>query len=186
MQLSLPGFGVNTSPMAVVSLRGQISPVRRRLSFSSDSEGETTPTVDNRVALKRQLLKIQEEQSLKWNFDFVDEQPMSGGRYIWEPTLPDRPSHPLPPPAGIKRSIDNQQQDSTPLCKQLKSDNNLNNTMNNNHRAVVQAKITGEFTFQSPQFSIAFRCTMCLPDTSYSFTNTRGLNSVQLACLLGV
>lgn len=123
-------------------VRGQVSPVRRRL-FSCDGEGDAQE-LENRRVVERQLAEIQLEKSKYWNFDFYNEVPLNraDGRYQWQQstTLPDRPSHPLPPPAGIKRTIDNQV--DAPLCKQMKSDSHNNNNRNN------QTKITGIDIFQ--------------------------------------
>ncbi|XP_057365278.1 cyclin-dependent kinase inhibitor 1B-like [Daphnia carinata] len=126
-----------------MAVRGQVSPVRRRL-FVSDGE-EDSQDLDNRLTVERQLADIQREQTRQWNFDFANGVPLRG-RYVWQPTtmtLPDRPSHPLPPPAGIKRPIDNQVDSAAPLYKQMKTDShNVYDSINNNHRSVNQTKIT--------------------------------------------
>ncbi|KAI9559735.1 hypothetical protein GHT06_013740 [Daphnia sinensis] len=119
-----------------MAVRGPVSPVRRRLFVSDDEED----VQDNRLAVERQLAQIQREQTIQWNFDFANGVPLQG-RYLWQPTpLLDRPSHPLPPPAGIKRPIDNQADPAAPRCKQMKPD--LHDAINNNHRCVNQKKIT--------------------------------------------
>lgn len=126
-----------------MAVRGQVSPARRRL-FVSDDE-EDAQELDNRVTVERQLAQIQVEQTRKWNFDFGKGVPLPG-RYLWQQsttmTLPDRPSHPLPPPAGIKRPIDNQVDLTGPLSKQMKPDLHVYDSINNNHRCVNQKKIT--------------------------------------------
>lgn len=128
-----------------VSVRGRVSPVRRRLFADGDA-----PELENRRLIERQFAQMQLEQSQQWNFDFKNGVPLNG-RYEWVPTHPERPSHPLPPPAGIKRPIDNPM-DAAPLRKQLKNDSHficdsINN--NNNNRPIGQTKITGNFEFSS-------------------------------------
>ena len=137
--------GISPPSQMAVSLRGRVSPARRRL-FASDSEGDAQE-LDHRRTVERQMDQLQREKTEKWNFDFKNEVPLGNGRYIWEQntTLPDcRPFNPLPPPTGIKRPIDNQQLDSAdaaPLFKQMKPDYNINK----NHRFVNQTKITGKY-----------------------------------------
>ena len=129
-----PVVGVSSNMLAS---RGRVSPVRRRL-FSDEDDAQELD--NNRRMVERQLAQMQREQSQQWNFDFEKGKPLPG-RFLW--TLPDRPSHPLPPPAAIKRPIDNQIDDS-PLYKQIKTDSHIYDSINNNHRSVNQTKITGK------------------------------------------
>lgn len=133
--------GNSPSSLLAAPVRGRVSPVRRRL-FLSDSEGDAQE-LDNRRMVELQLAQIQREQTQQWNFDFKNGVPLPG-RFLWQQsTLPDRPSHPLPPPAGIKRPIDNQVDSAAPLYKQMKTDShNIYDSINNNHRSVNQTKIT--------------------------------------------
>lgn len=161
-----------------MAVRGQVSPARRRL-FVSDDE-EDAQELDNRVTVERQLAQIQIEQTRKWNFDFGKGVPLPG-RYLWQQsttmTLPDRPSHPLPPPAGIKRPIDNQVDLTGPLSKQMKPDLHVYDSINNNHRCVNQKKITGKIDFVLSFFFLFFFYALgCLPTAK--FRNSRVFYSV--------
>jgi len=169
----LPVVGGHSSPSQMaVSVRGRVSPVRRRL-FDSDPEGDAQE-LDNRRTVERQMDQLQREKTAKWNFDFKNEVPLSTGRYVWQPaTLPDfRPSHPLPPLTGIKRPIDNQQLDSAiaaPLFKQMKHD-----SINNNHRSVNQTKITGKYLRKS--FPICVWVCVLLPRAKFRSSRVYSLS----------
>lgn len=176
-----PVVGGDMSPSRSASLpvtmtRGRVSPARRRL-FLSDSEGDAQE-LENRRAVERQLAQIQREQTQQWNFDFENGKPLHG-RYVWEPatTLTERPSHPLPPPAGIKRPIDNPN-DSAPLSKQIRSDSrNVYDTINNNNHprtiVVSQKKITGKFQFYSLS-----TCDFCVFESVHSYEQAHRLVAI--------
>ena len=125
-RLALPITFVNR-PSAVTS-----SPARRRL-FADSVNGADQE--DALKVLERQYALIQREQTLKYNFDFEAEKPLSGGgRYLWE-----RPSHPLPPAVPFKRSLEPQEEEEDSTAPQAKFQR-LNST------STLQTKITGKFS----------------------------------------
>lgn len=127
-----PGFnGVSfvASPTPV-TLRGRTSPVRRRL-FADSDESEHEIEANRRHILEQQLAIIQREQTKKWNFDFDAGKPLEG-RYDWQ-TL-ERPSHPLPPPAAMKRPAESDS--PVPVSKRSRIQLSV--------RANLQTKITGK------------------------------------------
>ncbi|KAF8770325.1 uncharacterized protein LOC129988759 [Argiope bruennichi] len=72
--------------------------VRRNL-FGAGSGGE--PSVDE--VLSRHMSEIAERSAKTWNFDFIEERPLSGGRYLWQKVFDDH--------------VDCGSKDSSRLCK---------------------------------------------------------------------
>ncbi|CAL1299674.1 unnamed protein product [Larinioides sclopetarius] len=72
--------------------------VRRNL-FGAGSGGE--PSVDE--VLSRHMSEIAERSAETWNFDFTEERPLPGGRYLWEKVFDDQ--------------VDCGSKDSSRLCK---------------------------------------------------------------------
>jgi len=119
---TLHNFGAfSMAPAAsVASLsRGHVSPVRRRLFDDVDDA--------DHQRLECQLAAIQNEQKMRWNFDFAQETPLDG-RFQWRRF------------SGVKRRGGVDEDAAPPASKMPRADvtiwtldNNRNNNLNNNN-----------------------------------------------------
>jgi Cyclin-dependent kinase inhibitor len=149
------GFGtgsrssmLGTSMMAAGnSIRGRVSPAKRRLNFGDDDHDDESVRQQNLRRLQSQVDHLIEQQKLRWNFDFIRERPLPGN-YTWQPVATDVHLNNNNNNQGLKRSL---VQDATldDNRKMARTDVHIWDVHNNNNRNTSvrhlqgQTKITG-------------------------------------------
>ena len=153
------GFGSgsrsSTSTMAAAnSIRGRVSPAKRRLNFGDDDHDDESVRQQNLRRLHSQVDQLIQQQKLRWNFDFIGERPLPGN-FTWQPvaTSLHLNNNNNNNNQGLKRSLMadcNQTLDDN--RKMARTDVHIWDVHNNNNRNTTvrhlqgQTKITGKTT----------------------------------------